>query len=761
MTGKQKILIIDDDPHMCQSLKELLTSRNYELQTVNSAKRTLYILEKRIFDLVLLDIVLPDMDGYQLMDHIGCQSPDTLIIVITGYPSEESAIKALKRGAYDYIRKPFEPDKLLKIVKNTLNHQKAKRDKKLAEKALQESKLFLDNVLDSIQDGVSVLDEDLSIVLVNQTMRTWYAHMLPLEGKKCYEAYQGRSKTCEICPAIRALNTRKLEMDLVPLKETGEVKGTLELFAFPMLDSDGKLKGVVEYVRDVTDHKKAQTAFRESEKRFGELTELLPETIYEMDARGNLTFVNRSAFDQFFYDQQDFDQGLNAFEMIFPADRNRAVENVKKILRGEKAGLQEYTALRKDGSTFPALFHSTAILRNQKPVGLRGFIIDITEKKRLENQFQHAQRMESLGTLAGGVAHDFNNLLMGIQGHTSLLLMGKNPPHPDFNHLKSIEDCVENAADLTKQLLGFARGGKYEVKPININELIKRHNRIFGRTKKDITIRGKYEKDLRAVEVDQGQIQQLLLNLYINAWQAMPGGGELYIQTENITIDANHNEAYQLEPGKYVKVSVTDTGVGMDEATQQRIFDPFFTTKEIGRGTGLGLASVYGIVKNHGGFINVYSKTGKGTTFNIYMPASEKEIIEENKTEKEVSQGFETVLLVDDEEVIIDVGKSMLEKLGYKVLIARNGSEAIDIYGNTPDNINIVILDMIMPGMGGGNIYDELKKIDPDIKALLSSGYSMNGQATAILERGCNGFIHKPFSISELSTKIRDILEKY
>ena len=635
MFDKPKILIVDDEPRMCQSLRELLAGKNYELNTANSAKEAIEFLINNNVALILLDIVLPDVDGYHVMDHIGRQSPDTLVIILTGNASEESAINTLRRGAYDYLKKPFEPEKLLITVKNALNQQKEKKDGELAKEAL-----------------------------------------------------------------------------------------------------------------------------RESEERFRELTELLPETIYEMDVKGNLTFINRSAFDHFRYDQQDFDQGLNAFEMIIPEDRNRAMENVKKILRGKKAVLQEYSALRKDGSTFPALFHSTAIFRNQKPVGLRGFIIDITGKKHLEDQFQHDQRMKSLGTLAGGIAHDFNNLLMGIQGHISLILMGKNSSHPDFNCLKSIEDSVENAADLTKQLLGFARGGKYEVKPIDLNELIKRQNRMFGRTKKEITIRGKYEKDLRVVEVDQGQIQQMLLNLYINAGQAMFEGGELHIQTENITINKDYSESYQLEPGEYVKISVTDTGVGMDEATQQRIFDPFFTTKEIGRGTGLGLASVYGIVKNHGGFINVYSEKGKGTTFNIYLPAVEKEVIEEKKIEKEVSKGDETVLLVDDEDVIITVGKSMLEKLGYKVLIARNGSEAIEIYNNTTDKINMVILDMIMPGMGGGCTYDRLKKIDPEIKALLSSGYSMDGQATEILERGCNGFIPKPFSMRDISTKMRDILDK-
>jgi len=332
--------------------------------------------------------------------------------------------------------------------------------------------------------------------------------------------------------------------------------------------------------------------------------------------------------------------------------------------------------------------------------------------------------------------------------------------HPHYEHLQGIEDYVKSAADLTKQLLGFARGGKYEVKTTDLNELIKNQNRMFGRTKKEITIHGKYEKNLLAVEVDQVQIEQVLLNLYVNAWQSMPGGGDLYIQTENVTLDENYTKPFEVKPGKYVKISVTDTGVGMDEATRQRIFDPFFTTKEMGRGTGLGLASVYGIIKNHEGFINVYSEKGEGATFNIYLPASEKKIIEEKEFAKEVIKGTETVLLVDDENVIIYAVELLLKEMGYKTFIARSGKETLKIYKKNKDKIDIVILDMVMPDMGGGETYDRLKEINPDIKVLLSSGYSINGEAKEILKRGCNGFIQKPYRSKELSQKIRKILDK-
>lgn len=367
--------------------------------------------------------------------------------------------------------------------------------------------------------------------------------------------------------------------------------------------------------------------------------------------------------------------------------------------------------------------------------------------------------MEAIGTLAGGVAHDFNNLLMGIQGRTSLMMLDTDSSHSHNEHLKGIEDYVKSAAELTNQLLAFARGGKYEVRPTDLNNLVKSQNRMFGRTRKEITIRGKYEENLWSAEVDKGQIEQVLLNLYVNAWQSMPGGGNLYIQTENAILAEDTIKPFEVAPGRYVKISVTDTGLGMDESTRKRIFDPFFTTKEMGRGTGLGLASVYGIIKNHGGFIDVYSEQGKGSTFNLYLPASGKKVIEEVKLSKDVLKGAETVLLIDDEEMIIDVGKPMLKKLGYNALIARSGKDAIEIYKGNKDQIDVVILDMIMPVMDGGDAYDRLRKINPEIKVLLSSGYSVDGQATEILERGCDGFIQKPFSMKDLSQKIREILD--
>lgn len=423
----------------------------------------------------------------------------------------------------------------------------------------------------------------------------------------------------------------------------------------------------------------------------------------------------------------------------------------------------EYTPIRyhkkKDGTVFPTEITASVFEYKGRQVHIAA-IRDITDRKRLEAQLQQAHKMEAIGTLAGGIAHDFNNLLMGIQGRTSLMLMDADAGHPQLEHLKGIENYVQSATDLTKQLLAFARGGKYEVKPTDVNSLIIKSAELFGRTKKEITIHKKIPPEIWNIEADQSQIEQVLLNMYVNAWQSMPGGGNLYLEAENVVLDDGFVKPYELEHGKYVKIAVTDSGVGMDKATQARIFDPFFTTKEMGRGTGLGLASAYGIIKNHGGIIDVDSEKGKGATFNIFLPASEQKVIPATEPTKEISKGYETILLVDDEDIVIDVGKKMLQKIGYQVLVARGGKTAVELYEDNKDEIDMVILDMIMPEVSGGETYDRLKKINPDIKVLLASGYSINGQATEILNRGCDGFIQKPFSVKDLSQKIREILDK-
>jgi CheY-like chemotaxis protein len=367
--------------------------------------------------------------------------------------------------------------------------------------------------------------------------------------------------------------------------------------------------------------------------------------------------------------------------------------------------------------------------------------------------------MEAVGTLAGGVAHDFNNLLMGIQGIVSLMLMELPPDHPHVKKLQRIEEQVSTGAGLTNQILGFARAGQYEMKATNLNDLIRKTADLFGRTRKDITVHERFEPALWSVMLDRVQVEQTLLNLYVNAGQAMPGGGNLYLESDNWLIRDSDIMEVPVIPGRYVRISVTDTGSGMDEKTRKRIFEPFFTTKFMGKGAGLGLASVYGVVKAHQGYIFVTSSINAGARFDIYLPARLVSAVEDQRVQDGVVRGKETILIVDDEEIVMDVTRELIELMGYRVFTARSGEEGVDLYRKMGTDIDMVILDMIMPGMGGSEVFDRLREMNPEARILLSTGFSLSDQAQEIMDKGCNGFIQKPFQPGELSLKIRQILD--
>jgi PAS domain S-box-containing protein len=382
--------------------------------------------------------------------------------------------------------------------------------------------------------------------------------------------------------------------------------------------------------RDITDIKKIQKALRDSQERFRELAELLPETVFEMDANGYLTFVNHKTFDHFGYTQQDFNRGLNCFDMIAPDDRQRAMENAKKILNGESIELNECTALKKDGSTFPAMIHSSPIYRKGKPAGLRGFLIDITARKRLEAHLQQTHKMDAIGTLTGGIAHNFNNILGIIMGNMELVLDDVPEWNPAHFNLEEIKTASLRAKDIVRQLLGFARTTASERKPIKLIAVIKDSLKFLRTTiPRSIDILQNMHPIADTVLADPTQIHQVMINLGTNAAQAMQKtGGILKIEIQNVVLDRKSAALYpDLKMGNYLQMTVSDTGPGIVPEIRNRIFDPYFTTKEVGKGTGMGLAVVYGIVKSHGGAISVDSKVGKGATFNILFPVAVKETV--------------------------------------------------------------------------------------------------------------------------------------
>ncbi|WP_026259709.1 PAS domain S-box protein [Desulfobacter curvatus] len=518
---------------------------------------------------------------------------------------------------------------------------------------------------------------------------------------------------------------------------------------------------------EIETRKEKEEALRRSEEKYRSIIENTNNGYYEVDLNGHLTFFNDSLAVILGYPVQEL-QGMD-YSILLNAEASRQVpEKLSDTYRsGVNGNLSRLTITRKDGDQRTVDVSTAPILDNNgEKIGYRGVVLDISErlnaeaeKKKFQERLHQIQRLEGIGTLAGGVAHDFNNLLMGIQGNISLMMLRTQPSEYHYKKLKSIESCVSSGTKLTQQLLGFARGGKYLAKPLDFNQIVVDTARMFGRTRKEIQMEENIEYGLWAVIADKNQIEQVLLNIYINAWQAMPEGGTVVIEAKNMVLDAAFSKAFDIQPGRYVCVSISDTGIGIDPKIQARIFEPFFTTKGMGRGTGLGLASAYGIIKNHGGAIDFVSQPCKGTTFYIYLPASDGDIEPEPALCEIISKGTETLLLIDDEEVILQVGQPMLESMGYKVMSATDGKTAVEIFREFSGEIDLVILDVIMPGMSGGAIFDALKEINPKVQVLLASGYSLSGQAKEILSRGCVGFIQKPFSLEQLSVKLRGIFD--
>lgn len=542
-------------------------------------------------------------------------------------------------------------------------------------------------------------------------------------------------------------------------------------YEFRFVDKDGNIKHVLNTVSlipgttdsiasliDISQRKAAEERLRESEEFYTRLVATMPDIVVRMDLEGNIQFVNDAALQVSGYTRKEL-EGQNMLAFITPEDQERAVENNMRMLNGQ-IGPRSYRLLMKNGDI--RLFEVNGdVLRTDdgSPYGIVNVMRDITEQKKLERLLQQAHKMEAIGTLAGGIAHDFNNLLMGIQGRASLVSVDLDRSHPHKEHLTAIEEYVRSATDLTKQLLGVARGGKYEIKPMDVNRLVTSSAHMFGRTKKEIHIHEKLKPDPIIAAVDRKQIEQVLLNLYINAWQAMPDGGNLYLETCVVALDEAYCRPYQAKPGPYAKIAVTDSGIGMEPAIRQRIFDPFFTTKHKTRGTGLGLASAYGIIKNHGGMITVYSEIGHGTTFNIYLPLSDQDAHQEETREEGLMKGNETILLIDDEAMILEVGTAMLKKLGYRVICADSGGKAVELIRQAGTRIDLVILDLIMPGMDGGKTFDRIRELAPDLPVIIASGYAMEGKAADIMAKGGNGFIQKPFTILEFSKKVRDVID--
>jgi nitrogen-specific signal transduction histidine kinase/CheY-like chemotaxis protein len=398
-----------------------------------------------------------------------------------------------------------------------------------------------------------------------------------------------------------------------------------------------------------------------------------------------------------------------------------------------------------------------------KITGLCGFARDVTETKQLEAQLLQAQKMEAIGTLAGGISHDFNNLLQGILGYAQILLLDKSNDDPDYIKVREIERAARRATELTGQLLAFSRKVELNPRPMNLNQEIRQVEKLLQRTiPKMIEIELQLEEPLQTVNADPGQLEQVILNIGVNARDAMPEGGQLIIQTKDVSLDQNYCRLNpEAKPGPHVCLSIADTGHGMDQETIERIFEPFYTTKETGKGTGLGLAMAYGIIKNHEGHITCNSNPDEGTQFNIYLPAIKVDVEDESaQIEEPITIGRgETLLVVEDESMLRNLAKDMLVRGGYKVIEANSGEEGLKVYQEKGQEISLVILDLIMPGMGGKQCLAEILKIDPQAKVIIASGYAMSDPEMDDIFSSSKGFIKKPYYFRNMLKVIREVLD--
>jgi len=633
--------------------------------------------------------------------------------------------------------------------------------RKKADEALRESEEKFKDLFDNSADLMYTVDADGNITSVNRVVET-------LLGYTVEEALKRNFRDI-VDPEYMALTEKNLK-DKVDcrvdrtgpyeiLVRTQEGRPVWLEINSRIIDKSRQPLEITATARDITERKRAESA----RKRLLAAVENAGETIVVTDAVGTILYVNPAFEATTGYTRQEA-VGKNARILKSGKHDKSFFEEMWKTLAGGDPWRGRFTNKKKDGT----LYEETATISPIKDE--KGRIInyvavtrDVTAEVMLQKQLLHAQKMEAIGTLAGGIAHDFNNLLTAILGHADLLFESKEPNDPDLRKLGTIREAALDGADLVKRILTFSQRFESQVRALDLNREISRIHKLLQRTlPKMIQIDLALAEDLGIIDADPVQIEQVVLNLAVNAQYAMPEGGRLSIETRNVTLREDYCDTHvAVKPGKYVQLSVTDTGRGIESSVLDRIFEPFFTTKPNAEGTGLGLAMVHGIVTQHGGHVKCNSQPGVGTTFEIYFPAVSGELVLNIDSTREIPAiGTETILLVDDDERVREIACELISSAGYNVRTARNGAEALEKFRRYKDEIALVILDLIMPGLSGKRCLGELLKIDPEVRILVSSGYSANGPAREAIAVGARGFISKPYDAPSILRAIRTILDR-
>ena len=633
---------------------------------------------------------------------------------------------------------------------------------KEAEIAIRHSRDWLDAIVEGSRDSILVEEND-HIIFANKALADTYGYE---SADEMIGKHISTFRSAEDDQRMLGYSKKRLAGENVPT--TYEFKGVrrdgsvfdadVSVSAFR---SDGK-SFIVSSPRDVTERKLAEEKVKKSEELYRDLVENAYDMIYTRDMDGNNTSINAAGEKLTGFSREEFLQ-RNMSQIVVPEHLDLAKEKIAQKLAGNEGSSYETDILAKDGRRITLEVNTRLIFRDGVAVGVQGIARDITARKNLEEQLLQSQKLESVGRLAGGIAHDFNNMLTAINGYSDLTLRRMKDDDPLRHDIEEIKKAGSRSAELTYQLLAFSRQQILQPQVVKLNQVIIDTSTMLQRLiGEDIQLINILSPKTGQVKIDPGQLSQIIMNLAVNARDAMPQGGKLTFETGNVFLDEDYARQHvNVLPGAYIKLGVSDNGSGMDAETQLRIFEPFFSTKEIGKGTGLGLATVYGIVKQSGGNITVYSEAGVGTTFKIYLPRviDKSEVVEAGEPTVELPTGTETILLVEDEEMVRALTRQILEMCGYTVLEAENGREALTLCESHVGRIDLLMTDVVMPEMGGRELAETILRSCPQMQVLFASGYTDDAVVRHGVIDASTNFIQKPYGTDELAQKVRGILD--
>ncbi|MGD2036989.1 MAG: PAS domain S-box protein [Desulfobacterales bacterium] len=641
-----------------------------------------------------------------------------------------------------------------------------------SETALRESEEKYRTILDNIEDGYFEVDRKGNFTFFNDSLCRLIGYsqtaLMGMNNRE-YMDEENAKKVFQTFNRVYETGNSTKGFDWEITKVDGS-KRQVDASVSVITDIEGNPVGFRGIVRDITKNKQSERALRESEAKYRQLVNLAPAGIYEVDfIEGKFINVNDVICEYTGYTRQEL-LSMSALDILTADSQKKFLERLHKILKGHKVPSSfELEFKTKSGREFFVLINSNIIYSaNGKPKGATDVVHDITEqkqaeeeKKNLEYQLQQAQKMEAIGTLAGGIAHDFNNILSVIIGYTELLLMNANVDAEVRQNLKEIFNASKHARDMVKQILAFSRQHKQERKPIQVTHIVKEAVKMLRASlPKTISIVQHIEKDTGVIKADPTQIHQVLMNLCTNAAHAInEKDGVLEIHLGNVELDQKAaTDIPGLKSGSYLKLSIKDSGEGIDPRAQQQIFNPYFTTKEKGKGTGLGLAVVQGIVKSSNGAVTVESEVGKGATFHVYLPTIKRKLTADEEIAAPLPMGCEHILLVDDEQPLVEIGKQMLERLGYSVATRTSSIEALELFRANPDRFDLVITDIVMPNMSGDRLAQKIMSIRNDIPIVLCTGYSEKFTRQNASEIGIRSFLMKPLVMKDLADTVRQAL---